>query len=79
MKLTQETIVWQGRIRKWRAAAGLTQEQAAACCNVNVRTWQRWEAGASCPSPRKATFYLAAVTVAVAEAEAEAEAEDVTD
>ena len=32
-------------IAKARAAAGLSQAEAAATVHVDLRTWQRWEAG----------------------------------
>lgn len=32
-------------LRKARAAAGLTQQQAASLCEVDVRSYQRWELG----------------------------------
>jgi len=32
-------------IVKARAAAGLSQSEAAATVHVDLRTWQRWEAG----------------------------------
>ncbi|WP_201314582.1 helix-turn-helix domain-containing protein [Dyella sp. EPa41] len=33
------------RIAKARAAARLSQAEAAATVHVDLRTWQRWEAG----------------------------------
>lgn len=32
-------------IAKARAAVGLSQAEAAATVHVDLRTWQRWEAG----------------------------------
>jgi DNA-binding transcriptional regulator YiaG len=32
-------------IARARAAAGLSQAEAAATVHVDLRTWQRWEAG----------------------------------
>lgn len=47
------TVVWQ-----WRTETELTQAQAARVCNVNERTWRRWENGESSPSEQKAAGYL---------------------
>jgi len=50
MAIRRERIVQ--RLRELREAHGLTQEQAAARVGVNLRQWQRWEAGDSMPYPR---------------------------
>jgi putative transcriptional regulator len=41
------------QIRAARAAAGLTQSQAAALIGKPVRTWQNWEAPEGLPAHRK--------------------------
>lgn len=38
-------------IREARLAAGLTLKAAAALVHVDIRTWQRWEAGEREMSP----------------------------
>lgn len=50
MALRQEKV--SARLADLREQAGLTQEQAAARVGVNLRQWQRWEAGDSMPYPR---------------------------
>lgn len=50
MALRQERV--SDRLAGLRARDRLTQEQAAAKVGVNLRQWQRWEAGDSMPYPR---------------------------
>jgi len=46
------------QLRKARQAAGLSQKAAADLAGVNIRTYQRWEAGENEPSFSAATCLL---------------------
>lgn len=43
----------QSTIKKLRVSQGMTQPEAAKCCNVSLRTFQRAEAGDAVPMPVK--------------------------
>ncbi len=42
---------WAPKLKKLRAALGLTQAEAAAKAGVALRTWINWENGARGPGP----------------------------
>ena len=37
------------KLRKWRKAEGMSQQQAATWLGIATRTWQKWEYGEASP------------------------------
>lgn len=65
MALRKEKVTQ--RLRELRELHGLTQDQAAARVGINLRQWQRWEAGDSMPYPRNLDTIASAFGITVAE------------
>jgi len=51
-------MTFADQLRKARQDAGLSQQAAADLAGVNIRTYQRWEAGDNEPSFSTATCLL---------------------
>jgi len=51
-------MIFATQLKQTRQAAGLSQKAAADLAGVNIRTYQRWEAGDNEPSFSAATCLL---------------------
>lgn len=60
-------VAFGERLREWRAAKFLTQQELADALEVNLSTVQKWEAGQTLPYPKTRRRMIEVLGVAPAD------------